>query len=152
MNVDLANGVLGQDKDGNDVYLKDIWPSTQEVAELVEQTVTRAAFQDKYADVFKGDEKWQGVEVTDSMTYDWPPQSTYVQNPPYFQNMSKEPGTISNIKDAKVLAVLGDMITTDHISPAGSFKESTLPVSIWWSVRCRCANSTRTGRVAATTR
>ncbi|KEJ95614.1 aconitate hydratase [Pseudosulfitobacter pseudonitzschiae] len=125
MNVDLANGVLGQDKDGNDVYLKDIWPSTQEVAELVEQTVTRAAFQDKYADVFKGDEKWQGVEVTDSMTYDWPPQSTYVQNPPYFQNMSKEPGTISNIKDAKVLAVLGDMITTDHISPAGSFKEST---------------------------
>ncbi len=125
MNVDLANGVLGQDKDGNDVYLKDIWPSTQEVAELVEQTVTRAAFQEKYADVFKGDEKWQGVEVTDSMTYDWPPQSTYVQNPPYFQNMSKEPGTISNIKDAKVLAVLGDMITTDHISPAGSFKEST---------------------------
>ncbi|WP_339766214.1 aconitate hydratase AcnA [uncultured Pseudosulfitobacter sp.] len=125
MNVDLANGVLGQDKDGNDVYLKDIWPSTQEVAELVEKTVTRAAFQEKYADVFKGDEKWQGVEVTDSMTYDWPPQSTYVQNPPYFQNMSKEPGTISNIKDAKVLAVLGDMITTDHISPAGSFKEST---------------------------
>ena len=125
MNVDLANGVLGQDKDGNDVYLKDIWPSTKEVAELVEKTVTRAAFQEKYADVFKGDEKWQGVEVTDSMTYDWPPQSTYVQNPPYFQNMSKEPGTISNIKDAKVLAVLGDMITTDHISPAGSFKEST---------------------------
>ncbi|UOA26797.1 aconitate hydratase AcnA [Pseudosulfitobacter sp. DSM 107133] len=125
MNVDLANGVLGQDKDGNDVYLKDIWPTSKEVADLVEQTVTRAAFQEKYADVFKGDEKWQGVEVTDSMTYDWPPQSTYVQNPPYFQNMSKEPGVISNIKDAKVLAVLGDMITTDHISPAGSFKEST---------------------------
>jgi aconitate hydratase len=125
MNVDLANGVLGQDQNGNDVYLKDIWPTTKEVAELVEQTVTRAAFQDKYADVFKGDEKWQGVEVTDSMTYDWPPQSTYVQNPPYFQNMSKEPGVITNIQNAKVLAVLGDMITTDHISPAGSFKEST---------------------------
>ncbi|MCR8825702.1 aconitate hydratase AcnA [Pseudosulfitobacter koreensis] len=125
MNVDVANGVLGQDQNGNDVYLKDIWPTTQEVAELVEQTVTRDAFQSKYADVFKGDEKWQDVEVTDSMTYDWPPQSTYVQNPPYFQNMSKEPGTITNIKDAKVLAVLGDMITTDHISPAGSFKEST---------------------------
>ncbi|ASM71875.1 MULTISPECIES: aconitate hydratase AcnA [Roseobacteraceae] len=125
MNVDLANGVLGQDQNGNDVYLKDIWPTTHEVAELVEQTVTRAAFQDKYADVFKGDEKWQGVEVTDSMTYDWPPQSTYVQNPPYFQNMSKEPGVITNIQNAKVLAVLGDMITTDHISPAGSFKEST---------------------------
>ncbi len=125
MNVDLANSPLGQDKDGNDVYLKDIWPSTQEIAELVEQTVTRESFQEKYADVFKGDEKWQAVETTDSLTYDWPPTSTYVQNPPYFQGMSPEPGTISNIDDAKVLAVLGDMITTDHISPAGSFKETT---------------------------
>jgi len=125
MNHDLTNSPLGQDKDGNDVYLKDIWPSTQEVAELVEQTVTREAFQEKYADVFKGDEKWQAVETTDSKTYDWPPQSTYVQNPPYFQGMSPEPGVISNIEGAKVLAVLGDMITTDHISPAGSFKETT---------------------------
>jgi len=125
MNHDLANSPLGQDKDGNDVYLKDIWPSTQEVAELVEQTVTREAFQEKYADVFKGDEKWQSVETTDSKTYDWPPTSTYVQNPPYFQGMSPEPGVISNIEGAKVLAVLGDMITTDHISPAGSFKETT---------------------------
>ncbi|MFD2738840.1 aconitate hydratase AcnA [Sulfitobacter aestuarii] len=125
MNHDLANSPLGQDKDGNDVYLKDIWPSTKEIAELVEKTVTREAFQEKYADVFKGDEKWQAVETTDSMTYDWPPQSTYVQNPPYFQGMSPEPGTITNIENAKVLAVLGDMITTDHISPAGSFKETT---------------------------
>jgi aconitate hydratase len=125
MNHDLANSPLGQDKDGNDVYLKDIWPTTQEVAELVEQTVTREAFQEKYADVFKGDEKWQSVETTDSKTYDWPPTSTYVQNPPYFQGMSPEPGVISNIDGAKVLAVLGDMITTDHISPAGSFKETT---------------------------
>ncbi|MBO9431240.1 aconitate hydratase AcnA [Sulfitobacter sp. R18_1] len=125
MNHDLTNSPLGQDKNGNDVYLKDIWPSTQEVAALVEQTVTREAFQEKYADVFKGDEKWQAVETTDSKTYDWPPQSTYVQNPPYFQGMSPEPGTISNIEGAKVLAVLGDMITTDHISPAGSFKETT---------------------------
>ena len=125
MNVDLANSPLGQDQNGKDVYLKDIWPSTAEIAELVEQTVTRAAFQEKYADVFKGDEKWQAVETTDSKTYDWPPTSTYVQNPPYFQGMSPEPGVITNINDAKVLAVLGDMITTDHISPAGSFKEST---------------------------
>ncbi|MEO9630383.1 MAG: aconitate hydratase AcnA [Sulfitobacter sp.] len=125
MNHDLTNSPLGQDKNGNDVYLKDIWPSTQEVAELVEQTVTREAFQEKYADVFKGDEKWQSVETTDSKTYDWPPTSTYVQNPPYFQGMSPEPGVISNIDGAKVLAVLGDMITTDHISPAGSFKETT---------------------------
>lgn len=125
MNHDLANSPLGQDKDGNDVYLKDIWPSTKEIADLVEQTVTREAFQEKYADVFKGDEKWQSVETTDSKTYDWPPTSTYVQNPPYFQGMSPEPGVISNIEGAKVLAVLGDMITTDHISPAGSFKETT---------------------------
>ena len=125
MNVDITTAVLGQDKDGNDVYLKDIWPSQKEIADLVEATVTREAFQSKYADVFKGDEKWQGVEITDSLTYDWPAASTYVQNPPYFQGMGKEPGTISNIEGARVLAVLGDMITTDHISPAGSFKDTT---------------------------
>ncbi len=125
MNVDLVNDPLGQDSDGNDVFLKDIWPTAQEVAELVEQTVTREAFQSKYADVFKGDEKWQGVEVTEAETYDWPATSTYVQNPPYFQGMGAEPGTISNIEGARVLALLGDMITTDHISPAGSFKDTT---------------------------
>ena len=125
LDINLATDVIAQDKDGNDVYLKDLWPTTQEVAELVEQTVTREAFQTKYADVFKGDEKWQAVETTDALTYDWPPASTYVQNPPYFQGMGAEPGTISNINDAKVLAVLGDMITTDHISPAGSFKTDT---------------------------
>ena len=125
MDINLATDPIAQTPDGKDVYLRDIWPTTQEVAELVEQTVTREAFQTKYADVFKGDEKWQGVETTDAMTYDWPPQSTYVQNPPYFQGMSKEPGVITNIEGAKVLAMLGDMITTDHISPAGSFKEDT---------------------------
>ncbi|PWJ18016.1 aconitate hydratase AcnA [Jannaschia seohaensis] len=125
MNVDITKEPLGTDKDGNPVYLKDIWPSQQEVAELVEKTVTRAAFQEKYADVFKGDEKWQSVEVSGGETYDWPATSTYVQNPPYFQNMAKEAGEIHDIVGARVLAVLGDMITTDHISPAGSFKESS---------------------------
>ena len=125
LDINLATDVIAVDKDGNDVYLKDLWPTTQEVAELVEQTVTREAFQTKYADVFKGDEKWQAVETTDALTYDWPTASTYVQNPPYFQGMGAEPGKISNIDDAKVLAVLGDMITTDHISPAGSFKADT---------------------------
>jgi aconitate hydratase len=125
MNIDLVKEPLGQDRDGNDVYLRDIWPTNDEIAELVERTVTRESFQAKYADVFKGDEKWQAVETTDSETYDWPPTSTYVQNPPYFQDMEKEPGVISDVVDAKVLAVLGDMITTDHISPAGSFKDST---------------------------
>ena len=125
LDINLATDVIAQDKDGNDVYLKDIWPTSKEVSELVEATVTREAFQSKYADVFKGDKKWQSVQTTNQKTYDWPTASTYVQNPPYFQNMSSEPGTITNIKNAKVLAVLGDMITTDHISPAGSFKETT---------------------------
>ena len=125
LNINLTTDPIGQGKDGQDVYLKDIWPTTQEIAELVEKTVTREAFQSKYADVFKGDEKWQAVATTDSKTYDWPAQSTYVQNPPYFQGMSKTPGVITDIVDAKVLAVLGDMVTTDHISPAGSFKETT---------------------------
>ncbi|APX10637.1 aconitate hydratase AcnA [Tateyamaria omphalii] len=125
LDINLAEDAIGQDGDGNDVFLKDIWPTSQEVAELVEATVTREAFQEKYAEVFTGDEKWQGVETTDQKTYDWPPTSTYVQNPPYFQGMSPEPGVITNIEGAKVLALLGDMITTDHISPAGAFKEST---------------------------
>jgi len=125
MDLDITTDPIGQDRDGNDVYLKDIWPTTQEVSETVDRTVTREAFLKKYADVFAGDEKWQGVKTTPSETYDWPPTSTYIQNPPYFQGMSPEPGTISNIKDAKVLAILGDMVTTDHISPAGGFAEST---------------------------
>ncbi|KQI69709.1 aconitate hydratase [Loktanella sp. 3ANDIMAR09] len=125
MNVDITKDSLGKDKDGNDVYLKDIWPTQKEIADLVERTVTREAFMSKYADVFKGDEKWQAVEVVDSETYNWPPQSTYVQNPPYFRGMAKDPGSIASVKDAKILALLGDMVTTDHISPAGSFKESS---------------------------
>ncbi|MFO1141121.1 MAG: aconitate hydratase AcnA [Amaricoccus sp.] len=125
VNVDLTTEPLAQTPDGRDVFLKDIWPSNEEVAEIVERTVTREAFQAKYADVFKGDEKWRAVETTDSETYDWPPTSTYIQNPPYFQGMSKEPGVISDIEGARILALLGDMVTTDHISPAGSFKSTT---------------------------
>ena len=125
MNIDLTREPLGKSKDGQDVYLKDIWPTSLEVSDLVERIVTREMFIEKYADVFKGDERWQGVEVTDSETYDWPPESTYIQNPPYFQGMGREPGVISDISGARILAVLGDMITTDHISPAGSFKPTT---------------------------
>ena len=125
MNIDIANDPIAQTADGKDVFLKDIWPTDAEIAELVEKVVTREAFLSKYADVFKGDEKWQGVEVSGGETYDWPASSTYIQNPPYFQGMGKDAGTISNIEGAKVLAILGDMITTDHISPAGSFKDTT---------------------------
>ncbi|RHZ97819.1 aconitate hydratase AcnA [Cereibacter sphaeroides] len=124
MNIDLTSEPIGMGTNGP-VYLKDIWPTNAEIAELVDKTVTREAFQKKYADVFKGDAKWQAVSTTDSQTYDWPASSTYIQNPPYFQNMSKEPGVITDITGARILALLGDMITTDHISPAGSFKEST---------------------------
>ena len=125
MNIDLTTEPLGTGKDGKPVYLKDIWPTNKEIADLVHATVTREAFLKKYADVFKGDEKWQGVQITEAETYDWPAESTYIQNPPYFRGMAKTPGTISNIKNARVLALLGDMITTDHISPAGSFKPTT---------------------------
>ena len=125
MNIDISRDPLAYGKDGKPVFLKDIWPTSKEVADLVDTIVTREMFQAKYADVFKGDERWQAVEVTDSETYDWPQASTYIQNPPYFRGMSQEPGVISDLEDARVLAVLGDMITTDHISPAGSFKPTT---------------------------
>jgi len=125
MNIDLTTEPLGISKDGRPVYLRDIWPTNQEIAGLVERTVTREAFLKKYADVFKGDEKWQAVETTDRETYDWPASSTYIQNPPYFRGMSRDPGVIRNIEGARILALLGDMITTDHISPAGSFKDKT---------------------------
>ena len=125
MNIDLTTEPLAHTADGKPVFLKDIWPTSKEVADLVDTIVTREMFQKKYADVFKGDERWQGVQVTDSETYDWPPTSTYIQNPPYFQGMGAEKGAIHNIHGARVLALLGDMITTDHISPAGSFKPTT---------------------------
>ncbi|WP_204114682.1 aconitate hydratase AcnA [Shimia biformata] len=125
MDIDLTTEPLAQTPDGKDVYLKDIWPTNAEIAALVEKTVTREAFQAKYADVFKGDDKWRSVEVSGGEVYDWPASSTYIQNPPYFQGMGPEPGKIENIIGAKPLLILGDMITTDHISPAGSFKEST---------------------------
>lgn len=122
MNIDIMREPIGTSKDGKPVYLKDIWPTNEEIAELVEKTVTREAFQKKYADVFKGDARWQAIPVTESETYDWPPSSTYIQNPPYFRGMTLEKGSIRDIRDARILAILGDMITTDHISPAGSIK------------------------------
>jgi aconitate hydratase len=124
MTIDITTEPLGMGTNGP-VYLKDIWPTAKEVADLVHATVTREAFQRKYADVFKGDVKWQGVEVTERETYDWPGASTYIQNPPYFRGMAKTPGVISDITGARILGIFGDMITTDHISPAGSFKAAT---------------------------
>jgi len=126
----LTKDPIGQDKNGNDVYLKDIWPTSHEIAEIMAKAVTPEMFAERYSDVFKGDEHWQAIEVSGGQTYSWPPASTYVQNPPYFKDMSLDVEAPTDVKDARVLAVFGDSITTDHISPAGSIKASS-PAGIY---------------------
>ena len=120
--LDLNNDPLGQDKDGKDVYLKDLWPTQQNIQEAITSVINSDMFQSSYASVFKGDERWNSLEVPESDLYNWDSSSTYVQNPPYFEDMSKEPQGFKPIQGARVLALLGDSITTDHISPAGSIK------------------------------
>ncbi len=123
--MDLTTQPLGQGSDGKDVYLKDIWPSNKEIQSFIQQNVTRAIFEAKYADVFKGDAHWQAVDAPQSETYAWDDDSTYVQNPPYFQGMHQKPDAIGDIKGARILGLFGDKITTDHISPAGSIKAAS---------------------------
>ena len=125
MTRDITTEPLAKDKDGNPVYLKDIWPSSQEVSETVAKVVTAELFAKRYADVFKGTPAWQNVQSTTGETFSWNPGSTYIQNPPFFTGLAPEPDDVTDIKGAKLLAVLGDSITTDHISPAGSFKPDT---------------------------
>ena len=120
--ADLASDPIGKSKDGKDVYLKDIWPTNDEVRGLVDAHVHSAMFRERYADVFAGDARWQGIAVTGGATYQWPAGSTYIANPPYFEGMTMTPKPIEDIVGAKALAVFGDSITTDHISPAGSIK------------------------------
>ncbi|MHB2267547.1 aconitate hydratase AcnA [Aliihoeflea sp. PC F10.4] len=123
---DLTTEPLGQDKDGKDVFLKDIWPTSAEIQDFIAKNVTRELFAEKYADVFKGDENWQKVQVSAGQTYTWDDDSTYVQNPPYFEGMQKKSdGKIAPINGARVLGLFGDKITTDHISPAGSIKAAS---------------------------
>ncbi|WP_156851357.1 aconitate hydratase AcnA [Bartonella refiksaydamii] len=119
---DLTKEPLGEGSDGKPVYLRDIWPTSKEIQECIEKNVTRKIFAEKYADVFKGDENWQKVQVPTGATYSWDEQSTYVRNPPYFNDMRKIPDALQDIKDARILGLFGDKITTDHISPAGSIK------------------------------
>ena len=123
LRVDLYTDPIGQDEAGDDVYLKDIWPTNREIAETIDRCVTPAMFRERYADVFKGDANWQTIEVSGGLTYDWDSTSTYVRNPPYFEGMSTEAGSIEDIVGARSLARLGDSVTTDHISPAGVIKE-----------------------------
>ncbi len=125
MNVNVATDPLGTDKDGKPVYLKDIWPTNKEVSDIVRKVITPQMFLGRYSDVFKGDEHWQAIAVEGGQTYKWNSASTYVQNPPYFEGLRMTPEPVTDIKDARVLALFLDSITTDHISPAGSFKAAT---------------------------
>ena len=125
MKIDLATQPIGQDKKGNDVFLKDIWPSNEDIATLQRKAINEKMFATRYGDVFKGDKNWQGIKVTGGQTYAWEGDSTYVQNPPYFPNISMTPTPVTDIVEARILAVFGDSITTDHISPAGSIKTSS---------------------------
>jgi aconitate hydratase len=118
----LAVEPIGNGKDGKPVYLKDIWPTTKEINAFMKKYVTSAIFKKRYADVFKGDTNWRKIKTVESETYRWNMSSTYVQNPPYFEGMKKEPEPIVDVVDARILAMFGDKITTDHISPAGAIK------------------------------
>jgi aconitate hydratase len=122
LNVNLTNDPIGKDIDGKDVYLRDIWPTNREIAAIVREHVTAKMFATRYADVFKGDAKWRKIDAGDGETYRWP-ISTYVANPPYFTGMTMTPKPIQPIERARILALFGDSITTDHISPAGDIKE-----------------------------
>jgi aconitate hydratase len=125
MRIDITTQPLGQDKKGKDVFLKDIWPTSAEIAAIQKKSVTPAMFAKRYADVFKGDEHWQGIAVEGGQTYAWDETSTYVANPPYFEGLSMEPSPVTDIVEGRVLAIFGDSITTDHISPAGSIKKTS---------------------------
>src|SRR4051794_22853861 len=122
MDVDLNNDPLGQDADGNDVFLHDIWPAPQEVQRVIDQAVSAEMFSSDYADVFAGTQQWQDLPTPTGDTFAWNPESTYVRKPPYFEGMADEPAPVQDITGARTLAVLGDSVTTDHISPAGSIK------------------------------
>ena len=125
IDIDLTSEPIGQDRDGNDVYLRDIWPTTREVGELIAQSVTPEMFTRNYADVFKGDTRWNHVQSPEGESYAWSGDSTYIKNPPYFDGMTMDVGNIDDIHGARVLGLFGDSITTDHISPAGNIKKDS---------------------------
>ncbi len=127
---DMVSTPIGQGSDGQDVYLKDIWPSNEEVADLMAANIDDGMFRSRYGNVYAGDKHWAGISVEGSDTYNWPTASTYIANPPYFEGLAMTPNPIADIIEAKPLAILGDSITTDHISPAGSIKADS-PAGKW---------------------
>ena len=120
VDIDLTKDPIGKDKDGNDVFLKDIWPSMKEIQETIEKVVTPEIFRAEYDNLFESNEKWNQIDTNDEPLYEWDEKSTYIQNPPFFEGLSKEAGTIEPLNGLRVLAYLGDTVTTDHISPAGA--------------------------------
>ncbi|GAC68739.1 aconitate hydratase AcnA [Gordonia soli] len=125
MDFDFESDPLGQDTDGNDVFLKDVWPSAKEIDDTISQAISQEMFTKSYADVFKGDERWRSLPTPEGDTFEWDENSTYVRKAPYFDGMTQEPEPVTDIKGARVLAALGDSVTTDHISPAGAIKPGT---------------------------
>jgi aconitate hydratase len=125
MDIDMNKEPIGTGADGNPVYLKDLWPSPQEVQQTVAASVDSGMFKRSYSSVFAGDDNWQSIQVPAGEVYQWDGSSTYVRNPPYFQGMAKMPGAVADIRGARALAILGDSVTTDHISPAGNIAKSS---------------------------
>src|ERR671917_2667413 len=125
MDIDLLDEPLGQDSDGEDVYLKDLWPSAEEVAHTVEEAVQSDMFTSSYGEVFAGDDRWNSLEVPEGDRFAWAEDSTYVRRPPFLEDLPREPQPVGDIEGARVLAVLGDSVTTDHISPAGAIKRGS---------------------------
>lgn len=125
MTVDVMNGAIAQDKDGNDVYLRDIWPSNQEIADAVNKHISSEMYKKRYANVFDGDDKWQAVDAPKGEMYDWDPKSTYIRNPTFFETIKEGIKEEFSVENARLLAVLGDSVTTDHISPAGNISKGS---------------------------
>jgi len=122
MDVDLVNEPIGQDEDGNDVYLRDLWPSSDEIQETISRAVRGEMFTRTYADVFTGDDTWRSLPVPEGELFAWDPESTYVRRPPYFDDMPREPQPVEDIHRARCLVLLEDSVTTDHVSPAGAIR------------------------------
>ncbi|MBX3354558.1 MAG: aconitate hydratase AcnA [Phycisphaeraceae bacterium] len=150
VNIDLVHEPLARTRDGREIFLRDLWPSQKEIDETVARCVTQAQFRSQYADVFTGSEEWRAIKVTGGEMYEWDAKSTYIQEPPFFEGMGREPGAIASIKGARCLAKLGHSVTTDHISPAGNIKkdspagrfllEQGVPVSMFNSYGSRRGN------------